>query len=92
MEVKNSPTSDSPIGIGVSGLADAFVRLVLPFASKEAKELNEAIFETIYHASLEASHEMAREKGSCELFADSPASRGESQFNLWGVNDEETPS
>ena len=81
-----------PIGIGVSGLADAFLRLGLSFTSNEAKELNEAIFETIYHAALEASTEVAEKDGPYETFAGSPASQGELQFNLWGVQDEETPS
>jgi len=81
-----------PIGIGVSGLADAFLRLGLPFTSNEAKELNTAIFETIYHAALEASTEVAEKDGSYETFDGSPASQGELQFNLWGLKDEETPS
>ncbi|KAL7433842.1 hypothetical protein ACHAXH_008598 [Discostella pseudostelligera] len=89
---KKSNRSHRPIGIGVSGLADAFLRLGLPFASKDAKELNEAIFETIYHAALEASHEIAQEKGSYATFHGSPASMGKLQFNLWGMNDDETPS
>lgn len=81
-----------PIGIGVSGLADAFLRLGLPFTSKEAKQLNEAIFETIYHAALEASTEVAEKDGPYETFTGSPASQGQLQFNLWGSVDEETPS
>lgn len=89
---KKSNRSHRPIGIGVSGLADAFLRLGLPFASMDAKELNEAIFETIYHAALEASHEIAQEKGSYATFHGSPASMGQLQFNLWGINDDETPS
>lgn len=89
---KKSNRSHRPIGIGVSGLADAFVRLGLPFASDEAKELNEAIFETIYHASLEASNELAQEKGPYDTFDGSPASMGKLQFNLWGMSDGETPS
>ena len=89
---KKSNRSHRPIGIGVSGLADAFLRLGLSFTSEEARELNEAIFETIYHASLEASHEIAQEKGSYDSFEGSPASRGELQHNLWGINDDETPS
>lgn len=88
---RKSNLKHRPIGIGVSGLADAFLRLGLPFTSTEAKELNEAIFETIYHAALEASNEIAQEQGSpYETFKDSPASKGEFQFNLWGVNDEDT--
>jgi len=89
---KKSNRSHRPIGIGVSGLADTFVRLGLPFGSKDAKALNEAIFETIYHASLEASNEIAQEKGSYDSFLGSPASQGVLQFNLWGVSDHETPS
>lgn len=89
---KKSNMRHRPIGIGVSGLADAFLRLGLPFASREAKELNEAIFETIYHAALEASNEIAQEKGSYATFDGSPASMGKLQFNLWGMNDDETPS
>jgi ribonucleotide reductase alpha subunit len=81
-----------PIGIGVSGLADAFIRLGLPFTSEDAKELNEAIFETIYHAALEASTELAEEEGRYATFAGSPASKGQLQFDLWGVNAEEMPS
>ena len=81
-----------PMGIGVSGLADTFLRLGLPFSSSEAKELNEAIFETIYHAALEASNEIAQRKGSYATFDGSPASEGKLQYNLWGVNDNETPS
>ena len=81
-----------PIGIGVSGLADAFIRLGLPFVSPEARELNSAIFETIYHASLEASSELAEEHGPYETFSGSPASQGLLQFNLNGTTDEEAPS
>jgi ribonucleotide reductase alpha subunit len=81
-----------PIGIGVSGLADAFIRLGLPFTCDDAKELNEAIFETIYHAALEASAELAEEEGGYETFDGSPASRGELQFDMWGVNHKDLPS
>lgn len=89
---KKSNRRHRPIGIGVSGLADAFLRLGLPFASEDAKELNEAIFETIYHASLEASNEIAEEKGTYDTFEGSPAQMGKLQHNLWGVSDDETPS
>ena len=81
-----------PIGLGVSGLADTFLRLGLPFASPEAKQLNEAIFETIYHAALEASAEIAEKDGPYDSFAGSPASDGRLQFDLWRVEDELTPS
>lgn len=81
-----------PIGIGVSGLADAFIRLGLPFTSEEAKQLNQAIFETIYHAALEASVELAEKHGSYESFPGSPASQGMLQYHLWGMTDDDTPS
>jgi ribonucleoside-diphosphate reductase alpha subunit len=89
---EKSNRSHRPIGIGVSGLADAFLRLGLPFASEEAKRLNEAIFETLYHAALEASAELAEEQGHYDTFEGSPASQGLLQYHLWGVQDEETPS
>jgi ribonucleoside-diphosphate reductase subunit M1 len=81
-----------PIGIGVSGLADAFLRLGLPFASKEAKQLNQAIFETIYHAALETSAEEAVKYGYYESFPGSPASQGLLQFDLWGMQTSDAPS
>jgi ribonucleoside-diphosphate reductase alpha subunit len=81
-----------PIGIGVSGLADVFIRLGLPFTCPEAKQLNEAIFETIYHAALEASAELAEKDGPYATFAGSPTSRGELQHDLWGTADSDTPS
>lgn len=89
---EKSNKNHRPIGIGVSGLADAFLRLGLPFASEEAKVLNEAIFETIYHAALEASTELAETQGPYNSFYGSPASQGLLQFHLWGLKDEDTPS
>ncbi len=89
---KTSNLRHRPIGIGVSGLADAFLRLGLPFTSDKAKQLNEAIFETIYHAALEASTELAESDGPYETFEGSPTSQGVLQFNMWGVKDSETPS
>jgi ribonucleotide reductase alpha subunit len=73
-----------PIGIGVQGLADVFMLLNLPFSSKEAKELNRLIFETIYHAALEESCAIAQRDGPYETFAGSPASQGILQFDMWG--------
>lgn len=72
-----------PIAIGVQGLADTFLELSLPFDSPEARSLNSNIFETIYHAAVESSVEMAIEKGSYETFQGSPASKGKLQFDLW---------
>ena len=73
-----------PVGIGVQGLADVFQLLLTPFDSKEALELNEKIFETIYFASISESCTLAEERGPYETFAGSPAARGLLQFDLWG--------
>jgi ribonucleoside-diphosphate reductase alpha subunit len=77
-----------PIGIGIQGLADVFMLMNLPFASDGAKEINRHIFETIYHASLEMSYEMALVDGPYSTFAGSPASQRILQFDMWKV----TPS
>jgi ribonucleoside-diphosphate reductase alpha chain len=78
-----------PIGLGVQGLADAFIMLRLPFTSDEAKTLNQEIFETLYFAACTASMEMAIEEGPYSTFKGSPMSNGEFQHNLWGMKDEE---
>ncbi|KPI89141.1 putative ribonucleoside-diphosphate reductase large chain [Leptomonas seymouri] len=72
-----------PIGLGVQGLADAFILLRLPFVSAEAQRVNAEIFETIYFAAVEASMEMAKEEGAYETFKGSPASQGILQFDMW---------
>lgn len=72
-----------PVGIGVQGLADVFVLLGVPFCSPEAKEINQRIFETIYHAALEKSCELAAKEGPYESYAGSPASNGQLQYDLW---------
>ncbi len=87
-EARNSNMRHRPMGIGVQGLANVFSRLRLPFTSPEAKELNTAIFETMYYAALSESTALAREKGSYSSFEGSPASKGILQFDMWGV----TPS
>jgi ribonucleotide reductase alpha subunit len=61
-KTRNSNFKHRPIGIGVQGLADTFVLLDIPFHSDEAKEINKQIFETIYHAALEKSNDLAMEK------------------------------
>eukprot|EP00933_Yihiella_yeosuensis_P001073 TRINITY_DN1016_c0_g3_i1.p1 TRINITY_DN1016_c0_g3~~TRINITY_DN1016_c0_g3_i1.p1 ORF type:complete len:836 (-),score=191.16 TRINITY_DN1016_c0_g3_i1:230-2671(-) len=73
-----------PIGLGVQGLADAFMMLRLPFESEAAQKLNEDIFETIYFAACEASMELAQLHGPYETYEGSPASQGKLQFDLWG--------
>ena len=72
-----------PIGLGVQGLADVFCSLRLPFDSEEAKKINSYIFETIYHASLEASCELSDEIGPYSSFKGSPISEGILQFDMW---------
>jgi len=74
-----------PIGIGIQGLADVFMQMNLPFACDEAKKMNKQIFETIYHAALERSCEIAKVEGPYETFEGSPAHKGELQFDMWGV-------
>jgi ribonucleoside-diphosphate reductase alpha chain/ribonucleoside-diphosphate reductase subunit M1 len=74
-----------PIGLGVQGLADVFQMLGLAFDSPEARKLNVDIFETMYHAALEESCQLAREEGKYETFQGSPASEGKLQFDLWGL-------
>ena len=74
-----------PIGIGVQGLADVFMLLDVPFHSDKAKEINQTIFETIYHGALTASADAAEKDGPYETFAGSPASNGLLQYDLWGV-------
>jgi len=84
-KTKTSNKRHRPIGIGVQGLADAFALMNLPFNSDEAKEINKNIFETIYHAALESSMEIAIEDGSYDTFEGSPASKGILQFDMWDV-------
>jgi ribonucleoside-diphosphate reductase alpha chain len=88
-EAENSNMRHRPIGLGVQGLADAFILLRLPFTSDEAKKLNQEIFETLYFAAVTASMEMAKEEGPYSTFKGSPMSQGEFQYNLWGMKDEE---
>ena len=87
-EAKNSNLRHRPIGLGVQGLADAFILLGLPFESEEARALNREIFETIYFASMSASKDLAIKEGAYSTFKGSPVSKGIFQFDMWGV----TPS
>ncbi len=88
-EAENSNLRHRPVGLGVQGLADAFIMLRMPFTSDEAKQLNQDIFETLYFAAVTASMEMAKEEGAYSSFKGSPISQGEFQHNLWGMKDEE---
>lgn len=86
-EARNSNMRHRPVGLGVQGLADAFIKLRLPFTSDEAKALNKDIFETIYFAALVASKDEAIADGAYESYEGSPISEGKFQFNLWGVDE-----
>ncbi len=89
VEARNSNMRHRPIGIGVQGLADAFIMLRIPFESEEARVLNKEIFETMYFAAMTASMELAKQLGPYETFYGSPLSKGEFQFDLWGVKPSE---
>merc|ERR1712151_490852 len=82
-ETRRSNFRHRPIGLGVQGMADAFMMMRLPFESEPAKRLNEDIFETIYFAACEASCDLAARDGPYESYAGSPASKGLLQFDLW---------
>lgn len=87
-EAKRSNFRHRPIGLGVQGLADTFISLRMPFDSEEAKGLNKDIFETIYFAAMETSMELAKTQGTYETYEGSPTSKGQFQFDLWGVTPE----
>ena len=87
-EARNSNLRHRPIGIGIQGLADAFILMRFPFDSPEAAKLNKEIHETIYYASMTASKDLATVEGPYETYAGSPVSKGIFQFDMWGV----TPS
>jgi len=87
-KAKRSNTRHRPIGIGVQGLADAFLLMDVAFHSEAACEINRLIFETMYHAACEQSNEMAVKMGSYETFPGSPMSKGLFQFDLWKSTDE----
>ena len=87
-EAERSNLRHRPVGLGVQGLADVFQILKIPFDSKEAVALSERIFETMYHAALSESVELAKRKGFYETFPGSPTSEGRLQFDLWGKTEE----
>ena len=84
-EARYSNMRHRPIGLGVQGLADAFILLRMPFESEEAKQLNKEIFETIYFAAMTASKDLAKKDGAYETYAGSPVSKAQFQFDLWNV-------
>ncbi len=87
-EARNSNMRHRPIGLGVQGLADAFILMGFTFESEDARKLNSEIFETIYYASMMASKDLSKEFGPYETYEGSPVSNGAFQFDMWGV----TPS
>ncbi|MBK0380739.1 ribonucleoside-diphosphate reductase subunit alpha [Mucilaginibacter segetis] len=87
-EAEYSNLRHRPIGLGVQGLADTFIALRMPFESEEAKQLNKDIFETIYFAAMTASKDLAIKEGAYETFKGSPLSKGQFQFDMWGVKPE----
>lgn len=87
-EARNSNMRHRPIGLGVQGLADAFLMMGFPFESEEARKLNKDIFETIYFAAMTASMDAAKVDGPYETFKGSPVSKGIFQFDMWGVTPE----
>jgi ribonucleoside-diphosphate reductase alpha chain len=89
IEAEYSNFKHRPIGLGVQGLADAFIQLRMPFTSDEAKKLNQDIFETLYFAAVTASMEEAKVDGPYQTYKGSPISEGKFQHNLWNIKDEE---
>lgn len=89
-EAKTSNMKHRPIGIGVQALADAYAMMGMDFDSHEAVELNKRIFATIYYGALEASCDLAKQDGPYSTYSGSPASKGQLQFDLWGVEPHES--
>jgi ribonucleotide reductase alpha subunit len=85
-EARNSNLRHRPIGIGVQGLADAFILMRFPFDSPEAVQLNKEIHETIYYAAMTASKDLAKVDGPYETYAGSPVSKGIFQYDMWECN------
>ena len=84
-KTQNSNSRHRPIGLGIQGLADVYFRMNLAYDSVQAQIINKQIFETIYFGALEASMELAADKGAYSTFQGSPLSQGQFQFDLWGV-------
>lgn len=89
IEAEYSNLKHRPIGLGVQGLADTFIKLRMPFTSDEAKKLNQEIFETLYFAAVTASMEEAKADGPYQTYEGSPISKGDFQHNLWNIKDDE---
>jgi len=93
MDVTSFPTPEAaysnelhrPLTICVQGFADALVALQVPFDSKDGRDLNVGIAQTIYYASLDSSCDLARKYGAYTTFLGSPASRGFLQYDMWNI-------
>ena len=85
VEARNSNMRHRPIGLGVQGLADAFIMMRYPFESEEARTLNREIFETIYYAAMTASKDLAKVEETYSTYEGSPISQGIFQFDMWNV-------
>jgi ribonucleoside-diphosphate reductase alpha subunit len=88
-KTKLSNMRHRPTGLGVQGLADVFMCLKIPFDSEEARQINKDIFETMYFGAVSASCDIASKEGPYSTFEGSPMSKGEFQFNMWGLKEEE---
>ena len=84
-EAGSSNSKWRPVGLGLMGLQDVFFQTGLTFDSPEALELSTRISEEIYYCALSASCDLAAEDGPHEGFSETRASRGDLQFDLWGV-------
>lgn len=82
-ECEKSNKRHRPVGIGIQGLANAFILMRFPYESEQAAKLNQQIFETIYYGALEASCELAQKEGAYETYVSSPVSKGVLQFDMW---------
>merc|ERR1719270_2991801 len=82
IEARNSNMRHRPVGIGIQGLADAYIMMRYPFESEEAVLLNKQIFETIYYGALKASCELAEVDGPYSTYAGSPVSKGQLQYDM----------
>jgi ribonucleoside-diphosphate reductase subunit M1 len=85
LKARRSNFKNRPIGIGVQGLADAFILMRYPFDSENAQQLNKDIFEAIYYAALKESCELAKIYGPYETYQGCPVSNGILQFDMWGI-------
>lgn len=78
-----------PVGLGLMGLQDVFFKMGLPFDSEEARSVSREISETVYYHALSASCDLAEIYGPHPSWAETRASKGRLQHDLWGVQDED---